>query len=179
MKDGSIGLDHRHAKEGAVLEVLDDAQNAVTGTIWTHVKWYVGGCTWESTLEHVDGQLLPASGMIRTVEVKPADLWREPVTDLTHEQVEGMLRWSELQVWLGTKYNIAGLVAFAFEYRIRSALDRLGWVPFNSKRREAVCSVAAARAFILGGFLTFWTEEEANTRVPGDFATHSFWRDAA
>lgn len=179
MKNGSIGLDHRHAKEGAVLEVLDDAQNAVTGTIWTHVKWHVGGCTWESTLEHVDGQLLPASGMIRTVGVKPADLWREPVTNLTQEQVEGILRWSELQVWLGTKYNVAGLVAFAFFYRTRGFWDKLGWVPFDETLHKAVCSVAAARAFCLGGWLPIWKKTELASRVPGDFATHSFWKDVA
>jgi hypothetical protein len=177
MKDGCVGLDHRHPGEGVVLEVLDDAQNAVTKTPWTHVKWYVGGCTWESTFETVPGRLLPVSGIVRTVGLKQADLWREPVVDLTADQVAGMLRWSELQVWLGTKYNISGLIADALIVPTRSFWDKLGWVPFGSSMHEAVCSVGAARAFCLGGWLPIWKQSELATRTPGDFAAHSFWRD--
>ena len=179
MKDGSVGLDHRHPGEGVVLEVLDDAQNAETKSPWTHVTWYVGGCTWEFTLEKVPGQFLPESGMVRTVGVKPADLWREPVVALTPAQADGMLRWSELQAWLGTKYNIAGLIAFSVEYHTRAFWDWLGVTPFNSSFKEAVCSVGAARAFCLGGWLPIWSKTELATRVPGDFAKHSFWRDVA
>ncbi len=178
MKDGTILLYHPTAGESDVLKVLDAAQEAVTRSTFTHVAYWAGGYTWESTIEKRSGGLLPQSGVVQTQGLKPAPLYREPILDLTPAQIDGLVRYGQVQRWTGRRYNVAELVADALIVPTRRFWEWLGWVPFGSNSHGAVCSAFVAKAFVLGALISVFEEIQCADRDPGDFATHGFWRDA-
>ncbi len=178
MRDGSLLLYHPTPGEPGYEKLLDGVQEKVTQSTFTHVAFYAGGYTWESTIEKRPGSLLPQSGVIRTRGLKVPHLYREPVRKLTPEEVAGLVGYAQVQLWIGRRYNVAELVADALIVPTRKFWEWLGWVPFGGNSHGAVCSAFVAKAFVYGALIPVFTEIECADRDPGDFAVHAFWRDA-
>ena len=142
-------------------------QEKITQSTFTHVAYYAGGYTWESTIEKRPGSLLPQSGVIQTRGLKAAPLYREPTRDLTTAEVDGLVRYGQVQIWIGRRYNIAELVADVLIVPTRKFWEWLGWIPFGNNSHGAVCSAFVAKAFVYGALIPVFAEIECADRIPG------------
>lgn len=88
------------------------------------------------------------------------------------------MRYGQVQIWIGRRYNIAELVADVLIVPTRKFWEWLGWIPFGNNSHGAVCSAFVAKAFVYGALIPVFAEIECADRDPGDFAIHSFWKDS-
>lgn len=182
MKSGSVGLYKGNPAQTGIDGLVTRAEMAVQGQ-WTHVNVIAASprmgtaYTFESTIWDLRGRKLPLSGVKRTPGVNVADLYREPVVDLTPEQEELLWLSCNMAYFLDHHYPIRSLILDAVIYPTRKFWQTLGWVPFSGGPMTGVCSKFVGERIVQCGWNPFAVDPAL--LVPSDYATNPAWKDVA
>ena len=106
-------------------------------------------------------------GMIVSIDIRKADLYLEPVEDLSDENSLEMELFIE-HTYGGRKYNIMKLLLMAFLGVLKPVFRLWKWMPFDKPWFGEVCSVMPDEAYKSVGIDLFPKEFEGYT-APGDY----------
>jgi len=152
--------------------------NIVTGFIvkatksnYIHIKRYLNGYWYESSYPTGAGKTT------ETFITNDLNLVREPIEDLTDEEVEKMIEFGEKAITDKIKYNLFKLIALYVILPTRKFWDFIGWVPFsNNNIFGTVCSVFDAEMVAYSGRIEF-EGQDVEMRTPADYEKTDIYRD--